>query len=65
MITFAALPDPMARLADGRTIGSQDELAADWNRPKLTVSDWMQGWRRIGIIPAAMPVGRRKATVAG
>jgi hypothetical protein len=60
-----ALDDLMQRLADGRTIGSQDELASDWNRPKQTVSDWMREWRRIGVIPAATPTGRCKATVAG
>lgn len=60
-----ALDDLMQRLADGRTIGSQDELASDWNRPKQTVSDWMREWRRIGVIPAATPAGRCKATVAG
>lgn len=60
-----ALDDLMQRLADGRTIGSQDELASDWHRPKQTVSDWMREWRRIGVIPAATPAGRCKATVAG
>lgn len=58
-----ALDDLMQRLADGRTIGSQDELASDWGRPKQTVSDWMREWRRIGVIPAATPAGRCKATV--
>ncbi|AGK57786.1 hypothetical protein HYPDE_30558 [Hyphomicrobium denitrificans 1NES1] len=57
-----ALDDLMQRLADERTIRSQDELTADWNRPKQTVSDWMKEWRRIGIIPPATPAGRRKAT---
>jgi hypothetical protein len=57
-----ALDDLMQRLADGRTIESQDALAADWRRPKQTVSDWMREWRRIGVIPAATPTGRRKAT---
>ncbi len=60
-----ALDDLMQRLADGRTIGSQEELSSDWNRPKQTVSDWMRDWRRIGVIPAATPSGRCKATVAG
>lgn len=60
-----ALDDLMQRLADGRTIGSQDELAADWNRPKQTVSDWLREWRRIGVIPAPVKTGRCKSFVAG
>jgi len=60
-----ALDDLMQRLADGRTIGSQDELAADWNRPKQTVSDWLREWRRIGVIPAPVKTGRCKSLIAG
>jgi hypothetical protein len=60
-----ALDDLMQRLADGRTIGSQDELAADWHRPKQTVSDWLREWRRIGVIPAPVKTGRCKSFVAG
>jgi hypothetical protein len=60
-----ALDDLMQRLADGRTIGSQEQLASDWSRPKQTVSDWMREWRRIGVIPAATPAGRCKVTVSG
>jgi len=59
-----ALDDIMRRLADGRTIPSQDTLASDWNRPKQTVSDWMKEWRRIGVIPAPVQSGRCKATTA-
>jgi hypothetical protein len=59
-----ALDDIMQRMADGRTIDSQDTLAADWNRPKQTVSDWLREWRRIGVIPAPVRTGRCKATVA-
>lgn len=57
-----ALDDIMQRLADGRTIQSQDELAEAWNRPKQTVSDWMREWRRIGIIPQPVQSGRCKVT---
>lgn len=59
-----ALDDLMQRLADGQTIPSQQTLADDWNRPKQTVHEWMKGWRQIGVIPAATPAGRCKATVA-
>lgn len=58
----AALSDLLSRLADGRTIPSNETLVSDWDRPKQTVSDWMREWRRIGIIPAAIPAGRCKAT---
>lgn len=57
-----AFEDLMQRLTDGRTIGSQDELAADWHRPKQTVSDWMREWRRIGAVPQAIQAGRCKVT---
>lgn len=60
-----AFDDLMQRLADGRNIGSQDELASDWHRPKQTVSDWMKEWRRIGIIPPPIRTGRCNATVVG
>ena len=60
-----ALDDLMQRLADGRTIESQDVLASDWNRPKQTVSDWLREWRRIGVIPAPVQSGRCKVTVGG
>ncbi|HMN37562.1 MAG TPA: hypothetical protein PKD49_07620 [Hyphomicrobium sp.] len=60
----AAFDDLMQRLADGRTIGSQDALASDWGRPKQTVSDWLREWRRAGVIPPPVQSGRCKATIA-
>lgn len=57
-----AFDDLMQRLSDGRMIGSQDELAADWQRPKQTVSDWMREWRRMGAVPQAIQAGRCKVT---
>lgn len=57
-----AFDDLMQRLSDGRTIGSQDELAADWQRPKQTVSDWMREWRKMGAVPQAIRAGRCKVT---
>lgn len=60
-----ALSDILKRLADGETIPSQDSLASDWGRSKQTVSDWMKDWRRIGVIPAPVRVGKFKMTVAG
>ncbi len=60
-----ALDDLMRRLADGQTIPSQAALADDWGRPEQTVSDWMRGWRSLGIIPQAVQAGRCKATPAG
>ncbi len=57
-----ALDDLMQRLSDG-PIYSQDELARAWNRPKQTVSNWMREWRRTGVVPAATPAGRCKATI--
>lgn len=59
-----ALDDIMQRLADGRTINSQDELAEAWNRPKQTVSDWMREWRKIGVIPQPVQTGRCNVTLA-
>ena len=59
-----AFEDLMQRLADGRTIPSDETLAGDWNRPKQTVSDWMRSWRKAGVIPAAVKSGRRNVTVA-
>lgn len=59
-----ALDDIMQRLSDGRTINSQDELAEAWSRPKQTVSDWMKGWRQIGIIPQPVQSGRCNVTLA-
>lgn len=60
-----ALDDVMQRLADGRSIDSQQELAESWGIAKTTVSDWMRQWRRQGIIPAAVKVGRRNVLKAG
>ncbi len=60
-----ALSDILKRLADGETIPSQDSLASDWGRSKQTVSDWMKDWRRIGVVPAPVRVGKFKMTVAG
>ena len=59
-----ALDDIVQRLADGQTIPSDKALADDWGRPKQTVSDWLREWRRIGIIPKPVQVGRCKATMA-
>jgi len=59
-----AFDDLMQRLADGRTIGSQDELAVDWHRPKQTVSDWLREWRRSGVVPPPVQSGRCKVTMA-
>lgn len=58
-----ALDDIVRRLADGQTIPSQEALADDWERPKQTVSDWLREWRRIGIIPKSVQVGRCKAII--
>jgi len=60
-----ALSDILERLTDGETIPSQDSLASDWGRSKQTVSDWMKDWRRIGVVPAPVRVGRFKMTLAG
>lgn len=60
-----ALSDILKRLADGETIPSQDSLASDWGRSKQTVSDWMREWRRIGVVPAPVRIGKFKMTVAG
>ncbi|WP_414461790.1 hypothetical protein [Hyphomicrobium sp. DY-1] len=60
-----ALADMLRRLSEGERIPSQDSLAADWGRPKQTVSDWMREWRRIGVVPAPVRTGRYKATIAG
>lgn len=59
-----ALSDVLKRLADGETIPSQDSLASDWGRSKQTVSDWMREWRRIGVVPAPVRIGKFKMTVA-
>lgn len=60
-----ALSDILKRLADGETIPSQDSLASDWGRSKQTVSDWMREWRRIGVVPAPVRIGKFKMTIAG
>lgn len=59
-----ALDDLLHRLAIGQTIPSDSLLAADWNRPKQTVHDWMKAWRTIGVVPAPTRVGRCKQTTA-
>ena len=59
-----AFDDLMQRLSNGENIPSQDALAADWNRPKQTVSDWLKDWRRIGVVPMAVQTGRCKAIIA-
>jgi hypothetical protein len=60
-----ALSDILQRLTAGETIPSQDSLASDWGRSKQTVSDWMREWRRIGVVPAPVRIGKFKMTVAG
>lgn len=60
-----ALADMLERLGNGETIPSQDSLASDWGRSKQTVSDWMREWRRIGIVPAPVRVGKFNMTIAG
>lgn len=55
-----ARADLMARLARSEVIPSQDALAATWNRPKTTVSDWLRAWEAEGVIPARRAAGRRK-----
>ncbi|CAA2142774.1 hypothetical protein [Hyphomicrobium sp. ghe19] len=57
-----AFKDLVQRLADGETIPSDSKLASDWNRPKQTVHEWMKGWRKIGVVPAPVQVGRCKQT---
>lgn len=59
-----ALSDLLNRLGRGEPVPSQDFLAAEWGRPKQTVSDWLREWRRIGVIPSETRIGRCKATVA-
>ena len=50
----------VTELAFGRTIPSQDALAAHCGRAKSTISDWLREWERSGIIPARMVRGRCK-----
>lgn len=59
-----AFDDLMRRLSEGEEVPSYQKLADDWNRPKTTVSDWMKGWRKIGVIPAPVQVGRCKVMAA-
>lgn len=45
-----ALADLLTRNASGRPFASQDEMAADWNRRKGTVSRWCSEWESRGLI---------------
>lgn len=60
MVKLLALEEVTGRLAAGRDIDCQQELADTWGIPKTTVSGWMLEWEREGLIPKAERVGRRK-----
>jgi hypothetical protein len=53
-----ALADLIERLEAGETIPSQETLANAWGRSEGTVSDWISGWRRAGLIPHPVREGR-------
>lgn len=56
----AAEHELIARLATGATVAAQDDLAAEWNVNKGTVSKWVTDWERNGKIPARQQIGRCK-----
>lgn len=61
----ALLAHVLTEVALNRDIPSQASLCRQYGLPKQTVSDWVRGWERNGLIPARRTVGRCKALVAG
>lgn len=55
-----ALAYLQTRIALGRSVPSQAQLAAEVGRPEQTVSDWLKRWERDGAIPTRRAEGRVK-----